>query len=52
MNFTYTLRPPPDGEWGVIREDGTWTGQVGELAAGRVDIGKKKLSFIDLLIIN
>ncbi len=30
MNFTYTISMPEDGEWGALREDGTWTGIVGK----------------------
>ena len=39
MNFTYTVIEPPDGEWGVLRDDGTWSGMVGQLEAKVVDFG-------------
>ena len=38
MNFTYTLIKPPDGQWGAIQKDGSWTGQVNLLATQRIDI--------------
>ncbi len=31
MNFTYTMHMPEDGEWGAKREDGSWTGIIGEM---------------------
>jgi hypothetical protein len=40
MNFTYTVRKPPDGNWGTIKSDNSWTGMVGLLAAQTADIGK------------
>ena len=39
MNFTYTLIKPPDGQWGAIQSDGSWSGLVGLLASGEIDIG-------------
>ena len=38
MNFTYTVTEPPDGQWGAIRPDGTWTGMVGMLQEEKVDL--------------
>ena len=38
MNFTYTLIKPPDGQWGSIQADGTWSGMVNLLANQDVDI--------------
>ena len=38
MNFTYTLTRPPDGQWGAIQPDGTWSGMVKLLADQDVDI--------------
>ena len=40
MNFTYTLIKPPDGQWGAIQPDGSWSGMVGLLQTGVIDIGK------------
>ena len=37
MNFTYAVTEPPDGQWGAIRPDGTWTGMVGMLQEKKVD---------------
>ena len=39
MNFTYTLIKPPDGQWGSIQPDGSWSGMVGLLVSGKIDIG-------------
>ena len=38
MNFTYTVIKPPDGEYGVIQPDGTWSGMVKLLANQDIDI--------------
>ena len=38
MNFTYAVTEPPDGQWGAIRPDGTWTGMVGMLQEKKVDL--------------
>ena len=38
MNFTYTLIKPPDGQWGSIQPDGTWSGMVNLLANRDIDI--------------
>lgn len=38
MNFTYDLMKPPDGEYGVIQANGTWSGMVGMLSRGEIDI--------------
>ena len=45
LNFTYTCRFPPDGQYGAIRPDGTWNGMVGELALENADVGKTHMSF-------
>jgi hypothetical protein len=39
MNFTYTLRKPPDGKWGSLQSDNSWNGMVGLLANQTADIG-------------
>ena len=40
LNFTYTLTKPADGEYGIKKQDGiSFTGMVGELADGIIDIG-------------
>ena len=38
LNFSYTAYPSPDGQWGTLREDGSWTGVVGELQRKKADI--------------
>ena len=42
LNFTYALTKPPDGQWGSIQPDMSWTGIVGMLTRGEIDIGKLK----------
>ena len=39
LNFTFVLKKSPDGQWGTLRSDGTWTGMIRELQDQRVDIG-------------
>ena len=39
LNISYTTIVPPDGEWGALKDDGTWSGMVGQLHTKRVDIG-------------
>ena len=41
LNFTFTLTKSPDGQWGALQADGTWTGMVRELQDQRADIGKQ-----------
>ena len=38
MNFTYRLIKPPDGQFGTIQPDGTWSGMVNLLANQDIDI--------------
>ena len=38
MNFTYTLIKPPDGQYGSIQPDGTWSGMINLLANEEIDI--------------
>ena len=38
LNFTYTAYESPDKQWGTLRENGSWTGVVGELETKRADI--------------
>ena len=46
MNFTYYLTKPPDGQWGSVSPDGSWSGMVGQLKRGEVDFSKKISIFI------
>ena len=39
MNFTYTLTPSPDQQFGSRMKNNTWTGMVGMLQSREVDIG-------------
>ena len=38
MNFTYTVIEPPDGQYGALQPDGTWSGMVKLLANQDIDI--------------
>ena len=38
MNFTYTVIKPPDGQYGAIQPDGTWSGMVKLLVDQDIDI--------------
>ena len=40
LNFSYTTIVPPDGEWGSLQDDGTWSGMVGQLHTKRIDFGR------------
>ena len=40
MNFTYIMIPPPTVEFGSKTVNETWTGMVGQLYRGEIDIGK------------
>ena len=37
LNFTYEIRRPPDGQWGVVLKNGTVTGMVGMVSRNEVD---------------
>ncbi|XP_063867890.1 glutamate receptor ionotropic, delta-2-like isoform X2 [Scylla paramamosain] len=45
MNFTYELRRPPDGLWGVGYPNGTWVGQLGMVKRGEVDFALGPFAF-------
>ncbi len=38
MNFTFVLQTPPDGQWGALQKDGSWTGMVHMLQTQQIDI--------------
>ena len=40
LNFTFTLKKPPDGNWGALQSDGTWNGMVKLLQDQKADIGR------------
>ncbi|XP_063399364.1 glutamate receptor ionotropic, delta-1-like [Mytilus trossulus] len=37
LNFTYDIKEPPDGHWGIPLDDGSWTGMVGQLQRREID---------------
>ena len=39
LNYTYSLKKPADGSWGVSKSKGRSTGMIGELQRKEVDIG-------------
>ena len=43
LNFSFTVTNPPDGEWGRFKDDGTWSGMVGQLETKAVDFGKEDI---------
>ncbi|KAF2363884.1 Ionotropic glutamate receptor [Trinorchestia longiramus] len=38
LNFTCSYKESEDGEYGTLRDDGSWTGMVGDVTAGKGDI--------------
>ncbi|XP_069171937.1 glutamate receptor U1-like [Procambarus clarkii] len=38
LNFSYIYLRPPDGSWGLKREDGTWSGMLGMVITQEVDM--------------
>ena len=50
LNFTCTVRRSPDGKYGALNADGSWSGMVNELIQKRADIGK--ISFRIYAIMN
>ena len=43
LNFSYSLKKPPDGQWGAKQADGSWNGMINLLQTKQADIGLKKL---------
>ena len=39
MNFTYTVRKPPDFKYGNQNSDGSFNGMIGELEKHNADMG-------------
>ena len=39
LNFSTTLIPPKDRQWGSVGSDGKWTGIIGALVEDRADVG-------------
>ena len=48
LNFSYTVTNPPDGEWGSEKDDGTWSGMVGQLETKMVDIGRLNYYYLSV----
>ncbi|XP_078312839.1 putative glutamate receptor [Crassostrea virginica] len=44
LNFTYRVILPDDGQWGILKEDGNWTGMIGMLNRREVDIAMVPLT--------
>ncbi|XP_045612759.2 probable glutamate receptor [Procambarus clarkii] len=38
LNFSYMYLRPPDGSWGIKRNDGTWSGMMGMVIRQEVDV--------------
>ncbi|KAG8193266.1 hypothetical protein JTE90_027010 [Oedothorax gibbosus] len=43
MGFNYEIYTPEDGEWGTRKSDGNWTGTLGMLDRGEVDMAVSSL---------
>ncbi|CAL4102797.1 unnamed protein product, partial [Meganyctiphanes norvegica] len=39
LNFTYVVRPPPDGKWGARDENGNWNGMIKMVQDNEVVLG-------------
>ena len=48
LNFSYTVSTPPDGQWGSKKDDGTWSGMVGQLETKIVDIGRLNYKYLSV----
>ena len=46
ISHRYQIVPPPDGEWGARRQDGSWTGMVG-MVRNRVSTMEKGMGVYD-----
>ena len=49
MNFSYTLKLPPDNSWGGLQENGSWNGMMNLLINEIVDICKLEFCSIRFL---
>ena len=43
LNFTFTLKPPPDNAWGGKQPDGSWNGMMKLVAEQKVDVATTSL---------
>lgn len=48
LNFTLSFQVPKDGDFARRLENGTWTGMIGELLAGKADIATASLTVTEL----
>ena len=39
LNFSIVVTSPPDNQHGVMKNDGTWSGMIGQLVEKEVDVG-------------
>ncbi|GIX84486.1 lig_chan-Glu_bd domain-containing protein [Caerostris darwini] len=47
LNFQYEIISPEDGKWGSLMENGTWSGIIGMVARGEVDMGLTYLAIME-----
>lgn len=38
LNFSYTVREPLDGQWGILGSDGRWSGMIRQLVEKEVSM--------------
>ncbi|XP_066937320.1 uncharacterized protein [Macrobrachium rosenbergii] len=57
LNVTYRIRQPPDGQWGSLNPNGTWTGLIGQVhrheadfAVGPHDVTEVRSTAIDFTV--
>ena len=48
MNFTYSLEPPPDNQWGGLQPNGTWSGMMRLVQEEIVDFGMQYYEWVQL----
>ncbi|XP_043285747.1 ionotropic receptor 25a-like [Venturia canescens] len=46
LNFTYDIEATPDGQFGIMDDNGTWDGMIRELQDDRADIALSALSIM------
>ena len=47
LNCSYSVILPPDNKFGALKDDGTWSGMVGQLVNKSVDFGMFLVDNID-----
>ena len=48
LNFTYIFSQPQDGSWGIRHENGSWSGMIGQLQRGEIDIAPAPFTITNL----